>query len=155
MFLLPAMNVSQMHFAGCCSGGEFIFFYNLCQSLHKNPASYLAALTGADAVVVARGLVLTHKARLICARRWRRRGRTGEHVVWAGAGAGGLAADGCRGEEAERGKVRHLGNNNPSAGFITATFVLVFADWISLNMNLNNVSNLPTTATCLHHGRTT
>lgn len=111
---------------------EFIFLLWNCQS-------YLAALTGADAVVVARGLVLTHKARLISARRWGRRGSAGEHVVWAGAG--GLAADGC-GE----GKKIHQQ---------VSILSLLFLDWISSNMNLNHGYKLLTKATWLHHRRIT
>jgi len=55
---------------------------------------YLAALAGADAVVVARGLVLAHEAGLVGAGRRRRGGGAGEQVVRAGAGA--LAFNGCR-----------------------------------------------------------
>lgn len=115
-------------FAGTVAVNLFFCLFCFLRPLSaapQNQASYLAALTGADAVVVARGLVLTHKARLVCARRRRRRRRTGEHVV--GAGAGGLAADGCRegkGECVMSGA--SCRNNHPSAGFITATFVCRF-----------------------------
>lgn len=57
-------------------------------------ACYLAALAGTDSVVVTWGLVLTHKTRLVSARRWRRGGGAGEQVVWAGAGA--LAPHCCK-----------------------------------------------------------
>lgn len=47
----------------------------------EGPAWHLAALAGADAVVVTGGLVLTHEAGLVGARRRRWGGRAGEQVV--------------------------------------------------------------------------
>lgn len=57
---------------------------------------YLAALAGADSIVVARGLVLTHKTGLVSARRWRQGGWAGEEIIRAGAGVGALAAHRCK-----------------------------------------------------------
>ncbi len=58
------------------------------------PTCYLAALAGADAIVVAWGLVLTHKTGLISARRGQRGGGAGEEVIWARAGA--LTSNCCK-----------------------------------------------------------
>lgn len=72
---------------------EVIFFSD--DHAVKRTASttcYLAALAGADAVVVAWGLVLTHKTGLVCARRGQRGGGAGEQVIWAGA----LASNCCK-----------------------------------------------------------
>ena len=71
---------------------------NVCKFLAGSLLCYLAALACADSIVVARGLVLTHKTGLVSARRRRRGGGADEEIVraGAGAGAGALAAHCCK-----------------------------------------------------------
>lgn len=82
----------------------------------KHPAgsSHLAALAGADTVVVPRGFVLAHEARLVDAGRGRRGRGTGHHLL--GAGALGLHRYG----QEERQKERKKGKVSGAHDFISS-----------------------------------
>lgn len=75
-----------------------VILWTIRSSFHltewSSPASYLAALAGADSIVVAWRLVLTHETGLVGAGGWRWGGGSGEKVFWAGAGA--LTAHCCK-----------------------------------------------------------
>lgn len=76
------LNISPL-----CSGSWYLISpgNSGCPMHPPPPCTHLAAFTRADPIVVARGLVIAHEARLVDPRRWWGRGRAGHHLLRASA----------------------------------------------------------------------